>query len=255
MIFYLGTHEPAWLWSRSIGVPLFVSCRRLARRPRRSPFPGALAQWALDSGGFSELSMFGAWRTSPSQYAAEARRWRDEIGRLDWAAVQDWMCEPSIRARTGLTVREHQERTVESYLVLVALAPDIPWAPVLQGWNVEDYHAHVEMHSRAGVDLWAAPAVGVGSVCRRQHTAEVEGLIRELAAAGLEVHGFGFKVEGVARCANALASADSLAWSLAARRRPPLPGCSHETCANCPRFALAWRARVLESLRGPHLTG
>jgi hypothetical protein len=48
-----------------------------------------------------------------------------------------------------------------------------------------------------------------------------------------------------------LKSADSLAWSYAARRRPPLAGCRHRTRANCPRYALAWRARLLARLDGP----
>ncbi|MEV6227889.1 ATP-binding cassette domain-containing protein [Saccharopolyspora shandongensis] len=48
-----------------------------------------------------------------------------------------------------------------------------------------------------------------------------------------------------------LHSADSMAWSYAARRSPRLPGCTaHKNCANCPRFAFHWRERVLASLAG-----
>ena len=47
---------------------------------------------------------------------------------------------------------------------------------------------------------------------------------------------------------HALASADSLAWSYDARRRPPLPGHTHKNCANCQPYALTWRTRVLNSL-------
>jgi hypothetical protein len=47
-------------------------------------------------------------------------------------------------------------------------------------------------------------------------------------------------------------NSNSLAWSYAARRRPPLPGChGHRNCANCPRYALAWRARALAALDAP----
>ena len=49
---YLGTHETSWL-SRA-GVPLFISHRRLERI--RTSLPMAAAPWALDSGGFSEIS-------------------------------------------------------------------------------------------------------------------------------------------------------------------------------------------------------
>lgn len=243
MRFYLGSHVYSWLWDERCDVPLFVSRRTLAGR--KSRYPRATHRWALDSGGFSELSMYGEWRTSPEQYVDEVHRFADEIGSLDWAAAQDWMCEPWITEKTGKTVHEHQRRTVENYLDLIARAPELPWTPVLQGWALRDYWAHVGMYIDAGVDLSALPTVGIGSVCRRQHTAEVEGLIRALHAVGVSLHGFGFKVRGMARVADALTSADSLAWSYAARRQPPLEGCTgHRNCANCMRYALAWRARL-----------
>lgn len=54
------------------------------------------------------------------------------------------------------------------------------------------------------------------------------------------------------RYADVLASADSLAWSYAARRDPPMLGCvGHRNCANCVRYALRWRERLLGSLAGP----
>jgi hypothetical protein len=71
--FYLGTHEPHWLRSDQFAdVPLFVSAIRLRKKPVRSP---AFGSWALDSGGFSELSQHGRWTVGPEQYADETRRW------------------------------------------------------------------------------------------------------------------------------------------------------------------------------------
>ena len=85
MTFYLGTHEPSWLARPEFAaVPLFVSARRL-RRLKRLPRAGP-AGWALDSGGFSEISLYGRWQTSPEQYAREVRRWHDEVGGLAFAA-------------------------------------------------------------------------------------------------------------------------------------------------------------------------
>jgi hypothetical protein len=43
-------------------------------------------------------------------------------------------------------------------------------------------------------------------------------------------------------------SADSLAWSFEARRAAPLAGCRHANCANCLRYAAAWRERTLSWL-------
>src|SRR5437763_16185605 len=125
--FYLGAHHPCWLGQ--LDLPLFVSRRRLAGR---RTLPRARTAWALDSGGFTELSMHGRWTLSPAAYAAEVRRYRDEIGHMAFAAPQDWMCEPHMLRQTGLCVAEHQRRTVDNYGELSALAPNLPWMPVLQ---------------------------------------------------------------------------------------------------------------------------
>lgn len=239
---YLGTHHPHWL--ARVDVPLFVSRRTLAGR---KTFPRALGPWAEDSGGFSELTMHGAWQTTPAQYVSEVRRHRDEVGNLEWAAIQDWMCEPFMLAKTGLSVEEHQRRTIDSYATLLDLAPEIPWAPVLQGWEPDDYLRHLDAYGARGFDLRRAPVVGVGSVCRRQHMDAAILILRSLQ--GLKLHGFGFKVQGLERAWNLLASSDSLAWSFNARHSPPLPGCTHKSCANCPRYALRWYERVQRRLQ------
>lgn len=243
--FYLGAHHPHWL--ASAGVPLFVSRRQLARY---RTLPRAVAPWALDSGGFTELSLNGAWTLSARDYAAQVRRYRDEVGHLEWAAPQDWMCEPQVLARTGGTVPLHQRRTVENLLELRELAPDLPWVPVLQGWTRCDYLDHVEAYARAGVHLECEALVGVGSVCRRQHTGMVGTLFAWLHSDGLRLHGFGLKLQGLAASAQHLASADSLAWSYSARRNAPLPGHAtrHKNCANCLEYALDWHAAALAAI-------
>lgn len=253
MKFFLGTHRPNWLSQTT--VPLFVSDRTL--RPYKT-LPTARGEWALDSGGFSELSQHGSWLHGPSprEYAHRVRRYRDNIGGLLWAAPQDWMCEPVITAKTGLSVVEHQRRTVANFLELQALAPDLPFIPVLQGWAYQDYLTCAQMYADGGVDLAEHPAVGVGSVCRRQATAQAAEIITAIrqAVPGIRLHGFGIKTTGLGDYGTQLVSADSMAWSLAARKQPRLPGCSgHKTCANCARFAFRWRQRVLASLAG-HVT-
>jgi hypothetical protein len=246
--FYLGSHETSWL-GRLTDVPLFISHRRLAPRKR---LPAATTDWALDSGGFTELSMYGEWRTTPRQYTAAARRYRDEIGRLQWASPQDWMCEPWITAKTGLAVHKHQELTVDNYRRLRDMAPDLPFVPVLQGWELDDYRRCADLYDAAGVDLTNEHTVGVGSVCRRQGAASIAHILETLAGLGLRLHGFGVKTDGLRTAAQYLTSADSMAWSyrarMDARHGHPNPGCTHRTCANCLPYALRWRRRVTASL-------
>lgn len=261
--FWLGTHQPGWL-SR-IGVPLFISDRRLRDRRRFTPAAG---EWAVDSGGFTELQQYGTWTTTPGEYVTRLRRYTEQAGRLVWAAPQDWMCEPVIInggrvgpvtfAGTHLSVGEHQARTVANYLTLRDLAPDLPIIPVVQGWTTSDYLRCVEAYAAAGVDLAAEPLVGVGSVCRRQDTCGAGDILTALHSVGVtRLHGFGFKTLGLLAHGHLLTSADSLAWSYAARRRPPLPECQgrHANCANCSRYALAWRDHLLTTLADADRTG
>jgi hypothetical protein len=184
--------------------------------------------------------MFGGWTISARAYAHEVRRYA-RIGRLQWAAPQDWMCEPSVLKATGLTVPEHQQRTVRNFLSLRELAPDLPWRPVVQGWAPDDYLRCVDLYSDAGVDLRDYDPVGIGTICRRQDTASGAGIVARLAGAGLRLHGFGVKSAGLVRFGAQLASADSLAWSFAERRRRT--GLQNDLGA-----ALRWRANLLGRL-------
>ncbi|MDX8143317.1 hypothetical protein SK854_14405 [Lentzea sp. BCCO 10_0061] len=239
MRFFLGIHQPIWL-TRVRDIPLLVSHRRLGHR---RTLPRAITEWALDSGGSTELQLHAGWLTGEHAYIRSVRRYADEIGRLRWAAPQDWMCEERILNCTGLTVREHQLRTVRNFVRLRELAPDLPWVPVLQGWTLADYERCCDLYGLADVDLPAEPLVGVGTVCRRQSSIDVERIVRVLAARDLKLHGFGVKTAGLGRYADALSSSDSMAWS---KRGRYVKGCgpSHRTESNCLNFALSWHRQI-----------
>ena len=243
MIFYLGTHHATQRWF-DLGVPLFVSRRVLAARKTLPETLPSLTDWALDPGGFTELSLYGEWRTSVYQYVSDVWRFA-QMGCLAWVAPQDWMCEPFMLQKTGLTVADHLERTVRNFLDLRQLLGPLV-IPVLQGWEPDDYHRCWEMYAKAGVDLEKEALVGLGSVCRRQNTSEAGRIVRSLVP--LKLHYFGAKLTGLESFGDALTSADSMAWSYRARRDWPLPGCTHKSCANCPRYAIRWRDRLMAGL-------
>lgn len=212
-------------------MPLFVSVRVVKKRRVIQ----ASAPWALDSGGFTELSTHGRWLTTEAEYVEQVRRLA-AFPFFQWAAPQDWMCEPWILAKTGLTVREHQARTVASFLSLrEQLGPLV--IPVVQGYGPREYDRCVEMYRDAGVDLSAELVVGLGSVCRRSGTGEAVRLIRYLQDHRLNLHGFGLKDTAFRACRHLLASADSMAWSATARREG--------RDANSPQEAMQWRAKLL----------
>lgn len=250
MLFYLGTHVPSWLFREDFtGIPLFISHNTIRKRKSMT---GATTRWALDSGGFTQLSKNeDGWPDGCEEPYVEAVRRYMTTGTLDFASQQDWMCEPWLM--NGRTVREHQERTVANYLRLVELAPEVPWLPVLQGWELDDYHNHIDMWATAGIDLPSMQRVGVGSVCRRQASDQIGEIVSSIAGRGISIHGFGVKMKGLEKYGHHLGSADSMAWSFGARRADPLPGCHHGkdgtgNCANCSRYALRWRSKLLDIL-------
>lgn len=252
MIFYLGTHKLAWL--HRTDVPLFVSAEQLRRQ---KSFRKASARRAFDSGGFSQLNLHGRWTVDDRQLADEVTYWSEAVGMPDFVPCRDWMCEPMMLAKTGLSIADHQARTIESYINLMAIAPQLPWMPVLQGWECDSYLDHIDQYARAGVDLTSLPVVGVGTICKRQSSKKAARIIRAIAMQGVRIHAFGVKADGVRLFGDFIESADSMAWSYGARRRKRLlPECAienqgkpkrrqHKNCANCMRYAIRWRADVL----------
>ncbi len=273
MQFFLGVHHPKWLGdSRLVGVPLFVSRNRLEGR---KTLPDAVTVFALDSGGFTELQRNGKWTMSVDEYVAFVRWLKKFYGKkLVWVAPQDWMCEPIVInggkgaggikfVGTKLSVEEHQRRTVKNFIELRKQLGDLV-VPVLQGWKLTDYWRCEEMYADAGVDLVNERVVAVGSVCRRQNTDEASTIMETLASGGLHLHGFGFKKQGVVRCARIMASADSMAWSFAGRKRPNQahahiarsrqPGMfgkrgAADDCASCIDYALDWYADISREIK------
>lgn len=93
--------------------------------------------------------------------------------------------------------------------------------PVLQGYDPVDYVEHVQQYGdRLKRGMW----VGVGSVCKRNgSTGTIEAVLLAIKAArpDLKLHGFGLKTTTLTSdlVRSLLESADSMAWSFAARRQ------------------------------------
>jgi hypothetical protein len=213
MTFYVGLHQPsdAHHFDRS-----FISVNRL--RDRRSDF--RVRDWILDSGAFSELARFGRYREPVEIYASRIDRWC-RCGNLLAAVTQDYMCEPFMLAKTGLSVAVHQQLTIQRYNALRSLVRDTYVMPVLQGYRVAEYIRHLELYGRR---LRRGAWVGVGSICKRNRdVGAVYAVLKAIRAVrpDLRLHGFGLKATALAdrQIHGGLHSADSMAWSFRARRQ------------------------------------
>lgn len=231
MDFYTGNHQPsdAQHFDRA-----FISVTRL--RGRRSGFK--VKDWIMDSGAFTQILKHGGYTEGVEVYAAEIKRWANN-GNLLAAVAQDYMCEAHMLAITGKTIPEHQALTIERYDQLVACdTGDVYIMPVLQGYAPEDYVRHIEMYGdRLKQGMW----VGVGSVCKRNGDPRaIERVLWTIKQhrPDLRLHGFGVKTTALSSplVTELLHTADSMAWSYAARREGRNP--------NDWREAKAWTARI-----------
>jgi hypothetical protein len=184
--------------------------------------------WMLDSGAFTQVTKYGHHRTSPDEYARRVRRFYYSDDSLACAVIQDWMCEPFVLERTGLTVALHQHLTTVNWTLLTAALRDlhcpVTLMPVIQGYEPHEYVDHLKRYRDCSLPLSRGTWVGVGSVCKRNSTPA--SVMRVLDAVksfrpDLRLHGFGLKVTAFSwpEVLCNLYSADSMAWSMAARRK------------------------------------
>lgn len=212
MTFYVGLDD---VYNACHFDRCFISVNRLVRR--KGDF--VVNDWIMDSGAFSQIKDHGRFLMTAQAYARQINRWRS-CGNLLAAVAQDWMCEPFILERTGLTVHEHQMRTIANYVELKPLT-SVYVMPVLQGYRVEDYLRHIELYGELlTYGMW----VGVGSVCKRNgDMGQVERILTAInrERPDLKLHGFGLKLTALrSSIVNGLLhSADSMAWSYSARKQ------------------------------------
>lgn len=166
----------------------------------------------VDSGGY-QLMLDEGEHPPLSDYLETVRRWDG-----DRFAVQDYPCEPDILKKYGRTVGEHQWMTTEAAAEAVCAyedgAADAKPISVIQGWETQDYLEHVDQLREAGV---LTDTLGIGSVCRRHQTDEIQEVIlaiREALPSKCSLHAFGVKQTILAdrTIRKALESADTTAW-------------------------------------------
>lgn len=213
MRFLVGLHQPS---DAKHFDACFISINRL--KTRKSGF--TVSDWIMDSGAFSTILLNGGYPEVPEVYARQIRRWKGN-GNLLAAVSQDYMCEPVMLARTGLSIADHQRLTIERYDALLRAETGCYIMPVLQGYDPDEYVGHIRQY---GERLASGAWVGVGSVCKRQgHPCLILDVLCaiKMYRPDLDLHLFGVKTTALANGSiRALAAtADSMSWSFAVRKQ------------------------------------
>lgn len=215
----LASGHPRLAWPLSIrGFRVCISANVLRNRRHHVPFFGCDAPWLLDSGAFTQVALQGGFSQSPEAYAAMIRQYAGSG--LIAASTQDYMCEPVALRATGMTVARHQALTIDRFDAIRDAGTDgVHLLPVLQGRTPDDYRHHLDAYGlRIGRGAW----VGVGSLCKRQGNPAVIAAILDailIDRPDLRLHGFGCKRTSLLdpQVRRRLTTADSMAWSFAAR--------------------------------------
>jgi hypothetical protein len=208
-------------------VPRFMwSYYPILHQNRKSPLPSKGKPWILDSGGFSFLKKYGKYPMSEAEYFKHALLLNPYL-----IVSMDWMCEPTIIKKTGLSVKKHIENTVFSLWTILnhvekahpkeknGASFNSPFFSsdfilgVIQGWSIEDYLFCIDLLREQGLIL---PYMGVGTLCRRNSEKQIIRILRHIKRElpDVKLHGFGVKTS-VLRYPEArelLYSVDSAAW-------------------------------------------
>lgn len=219
--FYVGLHQPS-------DARHFRRCCIHVGRLETRQKPLGCDELVLDSQAFRILELHGEHQLSPVAYAALAAQIATLCGRVI-VVTQDYMCERYIFQKryehTGVrfAVTDHQRLTISRYDALHYHAGQrgLQVMPVLQGYTPAEYVDHIRQYGRRlKPGMW----VGVGSVCKRNgDPSAIRDVLYSISKArpDLRLHGFGLKSTalGWGWIRDALYSADSMAWSYAARKQ------------------------------------
>lgn len=185
---------------------------------RRKPIKSSIF---LDSGAFTILSHYKDYPETVEEFC-EAVLHIANLCNVEAVSSQDFLCDPHFVTLTGLSVIEHQRRTIERFDAIRAiLPPEITVVPVLQGYDPCEYLEHLAAY---GSRLTLGMRVGIGSLCRRSAKPKlIEQILVPIfdARPDLQYHGYALKTRSLSssiiQCI--LHSADSMSWSYAARRK------------------------------------
>jgi len=167
----------------------------------------------LDSGGFHEIKKHGEYSFSVKHYLNQVR----DVIKPDCFACMDWMCEPKQLERSGLSVDEHIENTVDNAIeILNKWDGKVDPMVVIQGWEIQDYINCIQKLNDHGC---ITERMGIGSICREGQKQRVKDIITtvDTILPNTKLHGFGIKKTFLKDpdVVDALYSSDSFAWSMA----------------------------------------
>lgn len=194
---------------------------------RKSPLPIDVQIWMLDSGGFRQVIKYGKYRHTHEKYLSQI-----EMLKPKYFFNMDYMCESFALEKTGLSIKEHIEKTIDNHITILDKLNDYniksQFLGVIQGFEVDDYIYCIDRMKEQDI---IQNYMGVGSVCRRNAEREIYEVLNAIhnEIPDTKLHAFGvkgtiFDAPYGSRVVELLHSCDSMAWSMANWHGPDLRG-------------------------------
>ncbi len=223
------------------------SVRRLKKRISAMPFRGL--DWILDSGGFSEININGKYSFTVNEYLRLV-----ELHQPRMFFNMDYVCESNALNKTGLTIKQHQEKTTNNQIKIMDIYNKFnikgQFAGCIQGFEIEEYLSHIDSLKEHGL---ITPIMGIGSICRRNSINQILNIIKAIKkeVPKTKLHGFGIKTQilNMPSVYNDLYSCDSMSWSLSGRNQKTKMciNCKYpnsKSCGNCHYYLINYYNKI-----------
>lgn len=154
-----------------------------------------ITSMCIDSGGFTAARRWGRYPWTVWQYVDFIREMSRDVP-LDFCAIMDYACEPSVDRSIYASNISRIEVTIQNEVLCRDVDPELPWLAVLQGDSFEERSYDLETRRRAGMlpDSYA----GIGSVCGRGARGAIRTtLFYRDRLPGVKFHGFGMHIQAL----------------------------------------------------------
>lgn len=225
-IFYFTAHPGDLMRTRlprGCHVMIVASAHWDDRRKRfkiRRPPADHVSTICIDSGGFSAARRWGRYPWTPAQYADFIQETVTggaapiSMGRLDFCAIMDYACEPTVNRGEIQTNRDRIKATIRNESCCRQADPSLPWLPVLQGDTLSQRQFDLQLRRRLG--LLPGQRAGIGSVCGRGARSAISTILfYRQALPDIGFHGFGLHIQALDHPAawTVIQSWDSYGWT------------------------------------------
>lgn len=187
-------------------------------RINKSMIPATVKRLFVDSGGFSFASKWGEYPFTVEEFVSFVGLLSDEFPVTE-VAIMDYPCEPSVNRSILKNNATRIRATVSNALDCMDADCSLPWLPVVQGYELNEYLWCLELYRNNLISVDNFSYWAIGSLCARKKTGGLRRIITKLKEEiNQAIHVFGMTITALRdpQIFFSVESSDSGAWSFMA---------------------------------------